>query len=242
VPTDKDAPIFRDTSGRTLRDYPRPSVAVDTALLTVVLDNPLPEQLCVLEVRRAGSHRTGSWALPGTFLHEGERLHDAVHRSLRDKTGLAGACPVQLHVFDDPTRDERGWVLSVAHVDAVPLNTLAGALNRPDVRLMPVLRPGRLPYDHPAIVADAAAHVRARYLQLPDPARLLGDTFTVRDLRVVHDAVAGDPHQKDTFRRAMEPHLDPADAIRSGTVGRPAALFRRSGGRSGCGNGNGRFP
>ena len=28
-----------------------------------------------------------------------------------------GLHPRQLHVFDDPNRDERGWVLSVAHVE-----------------------------------------------------------------------------------------------------------------------------
>ena len=104
--TDK---IFRDSTGRSLADYPRPSVAVDTALLS-----PDPEQgLVVLLVRRTDG--TG-WALPGTFLHEGERLADAVKRSLRDKAGVRGLHPHQLHVFDDPNRDDRGWVLSVAHV------------------------------------------------------------------------------------------------------------------------------
>ena len=53
--------IFRDGSGRTLADYPRPSVAVDTALLT--LDPALG--LVVLEVRRPTGR---GWALPGTFL------------------------------------------------------------------------------------------------------------------------------------------------------------------------------
>jgi hypothetical protein len=69
---------YRDTSGRNLTDYPRPSVAVDTAVLA--LD---PEQgLVVLEVRRP----TGmGWALPGTFIHEGETLAEAVDRSLRAK-------------------------------------------------------------------------------------------------------------------------------------------------------------
>ena len=65
---------YRDSSGRSLTDYPRPSVAVDTAVLT--LDEHLG--LVVLQVRR--ENRTG-WGLPGTFLHEGEVLADAVDRS-----------------------------------------------------------------------------------------------------------------------------------------------------------------
>src|SRR6476660_6476404 len=104
--------MYRDTSGRALTDSPRPSVAVDTAVLA--LDSDLG--LVVLEVRRP--HEAG-WALPGTFLHEGEVLADAVDRSLRDKVNVRGLHPRQLYVFDDPNRDDRGWVLSVAHVDVV---------------------------------------------------------------------------------------------------------------------------
>ena len=41
---------YRDSAGKTLADYPRPSVAVDAALLTVV---PGDECLSVLQVQRA---------------------------------------------------------------------------------------------------------------------------------------------------------------------------------------------
>ena len=64
-------------------------------------------------------------ALPGTFLRVGETLADAVDRSLRKKANVRGLRPRQLHVFDDPHRDYRGWVLSVAHVDVVRPDQLA---------------------------------------------------------------------------------------------------------------------
>jgi ADP-ribose pyrophosphatase YjhB (NUDIX family) len=86
----------RDATGRSLADYPRPSVAVDTAVLTVP-DGA--DALHVLLVRRAGSHEHGEWALPGTFLHPGETLADAVLRSLPDKAGVKGlAVRVRPHV------------------------------------------------------------------------------------------------------------------------------------------------
>src|SRR3954452_7218963 len=107
--------LYRDSSGRTLADYPHPNVAVDTAVLTVSTESVL----CVGLVEDDGRR------LPGTFLHEGERLADAVRRSLHDKAGVEGLQPEQLHVFDDPQRDERGWVISVAHVDVVPVARLA---------------------------------------------------------------------------------------------------------------------
>jgi len=218
---------FRDRSGRSLQDYPRPSVAVDTALLTVGPsggDGTGSPELLVLQVRRPA----GGWALPGTFLHPGERLIDAVLRSLREKAGVTGASPRQLHVFDDPDRDERGWVLSVAHADAMPLARLAGAIDGDGARSAPATSPGSLPYDHAEIVRAAVRQLRHRYASAPDPDRFLGPSFTLRELRLVHEAVAGHTLQKDTFRRRMESALVPTGRISSGTRGRPAELFRRA--------------
>lgn len=212
--------VYRDGSGRRLIDYPRPSVAVDTALLTLT---PGSDRLSVLQVRRRCAR---GWALPGTFLHEHERLMDAVLRSLREKAGVQGLRPRQLHVLDDPARDDRGWVVSVAHVMAVPESRLT--TRSPHTRLMPVDAPGRMPYGHSDIIAMAAGDVRRRYEDLPDPDGLLPDTFTVRDLRRVHTVVAGRDLQKDTFRRAMDRHLVGTGEMTSGTRGRPAELFRRT--------------
>ena len=211
--------VYRDGSGRRLVDYPRPSVAVDTALLTL---EPGAEALSVLQVKR--DHERG-WALPGTFLHEGERLLDAVLRSLREKAGVQGLQPRQLRVFDDPARDDRGWVLSVAHETVVPAPLLEA--RSPATRLRPVDAPGQMPYGHDRIIALAVADARRRYAELPDPDGLLPETFTVLELRRVHTAVAGHALQKDTFRRAMDPHLLGTGEMTSGTRGRPAELFRR---------------
>lgn len=215
-----DHQSHRDTGGKRLEDYRRPSVAVDTALLTVG-----PTQgLSVLQVRRP---RGPGWALPGTFLHEGETLADAVKRSLADKANIHGLLPRQLHVFDALDRDDRGWVLSVAHVAVVPLDRLSTRFAE-TTRLVPVAAAGRLVYDHDKIIDLAIADVRARYQAGPDPDGLLGEEFTLRDLRLVHEAIAGDELQRDTFRRAMEGRLESTGATTAGGRGRPAELFRRS--------------
>jgi len=210
---------WRDSHGHTLADYLRPSVAVDTAVLS--LDDDVG--LMVLEARRA----TGpGWALPGTFLHGGETLADAVDRSLREKANVRGLHARQLHVFDDPQRDDRGWVLSVAHVEVVPLDRLASRFAE-TTRLMPALAPGRLPYDHAGIIARAVDYLRSRYEAEPDPDRLLGGEFTLRELRLAHEAVAGKELQRDAFRRTMEPHLAATGRTVTRLRGRPAELFRR---------------
>lgn len=218
-----------------LNRFPRPSVAVDVAVLTVV-----DGELQVVVWRRSGATHHGEWALPGSFVRERERLGDAVQRTLGDKCGIRGLAPTQLQVMDDPERDDRGWVLSVAYLDVADAATLGIQAGAGDVVLAPVrhdTRRGRsvlvlpdgqrrLPFDHEAIVAQAITTLRDRYAERPDPAGLLGVSFTMRELRRLHEVIAGAPLQKDTFRRSMLGHLEQLDSVTQGTIGRPAHRFR----------------
>ena len=227
-----DNPVSRGAEPRMTRrtdkkfhDFPRPTVAVDTALLTIDPDRGL----VVVELARDD---TGKWALPGTFLRERETLAEAVERCLAEKLGVRGVRPQQLWVFDEPDRDERDWVLSVAHVAVVRPEQLEslGSGSAAETRLMPVNRPGELAWDHPKIVKLAKEHVRARYETEPDPDRLLGPRFTFSELQMVHEAVAGEEFSsRFAFRRAMKDHLIDTDDLNedTGARGRPAKLFRR---------------
>ncbi|WP_430297734.1 NUDIX hydrolase [Sinomonas sp. B1-1] len=236
--------VWRDEHGKRLEDYPRPSVAVDTAVLTVednelkVLLVPLAQgsESTVVErgetavVERSEAESKPKLALPGTFLHEGETLADAVLRSLRDKAGVVGRSPRQLRVFDHPARDPRGWVLSAAHVDVVPVAVLGESLAHDGVRLAPaddgsVL--ARLPYEQGEIVAAAVKSVRAEYQAEPDPGALLDEPFTLAQLRALHAAVLGEEPMRDTFRRYMEPRLGATGEMTDGTRGRPSRTWRR---------------
>lgn len=206
--------------------YPRPSVAADVVLLTVA-----EGQLNVVLRQRDRGRHAGLWMLPGTMLRERERLGDAVLRCLETRMHVQGRAPRQLHVFDDPDRDERGWVLTVTHVDVLPLTVLEQGLAHGHGRLFPVSEVQGLPFSHDELIAWAVKMVRWEYEQSPDPWNLLGCEFTMTQLRTVHDAVAGSPHQKDTFRRAMEPQLEALDvrAVPPGGsgLGRPARVYRR---------------
>ncbi|MGY1690354.1 NUDIX hydrolase [Geodermatophilus sp. SYSU D01105] len=218
--------MYRDSSGKRLIDYPRPSVAVDTAVLTVTADVP---QLVVLLVHREEGEDEG-WALPGTFLHEGETLAVAVQRSLRDKAGLTPeVAPRQLHVFDDPGRDKRGWVLSVAHVAALSWRSVEPVLAaRPEeVVLRSVDEARGLLFDHDEIVQRAVEDMKNAYRERPDPDGLLDEPFTIRQLYRLHEAVAGPLRSVDTFRRAMLSKLKDTGQMSEGTVGKPAQLYVR---------------
>ena len=219
-----------DSAGLGLADYPHPSVAVDTAVLTVHAN-----ALCVVLVRNSSG-----WRLPGTFVHEGETLADAVLRSLKAKAGIEGLRPRQLHVFDAPGRDDRGWVMSVAHLVVVPAasvpggtalgGTVAGgtvpAASVPVTALTPWDAAHGLVYDHEEIIRLAVSTVRTAYAAAADPERLLGPEFTLLELLRLHETIAGERLGKDTFRRRVLPGLAPTDAVQPGRVGKPARLFR----------------
>lgn len=213
---------YRDSHGKSLEDYPRPSVAVDTAVLTVTDDR----KLCVLLVASTAQRGAKSqWRLPGTFLHPGETLADAVLRSLREKAGIEGLGPRQLHVFDAPDRDDRGWVLSVAHLDVVRADRIRLS---DSARLAPIAELPPLLYDHREIVTAAVAALREEYDSRPDPRRLLGaKPFTIRDLQLLHEAISAARYNRDTFRRTMTPQLTATGKLRIGARGKPAELFRR---------------
>lgn len=217
------ATVSRGTD-KKLDDFPRPIVAVDTALLTWDPDRGL----VVVEMHRDDIDK---WALPGAFVRERETLTQAVERCLRDKLGIERITTRQLCVLDDPDRDERDWVLSVAHMATVPIGRLQslGSGSAAETRLAPVDRPGDLAWDHNRIVREARDEIRARYLERPDPDGLLGKPrFTLRELRRLHEAVAGEELQRDNFRRSMEDWLEPTDWTDTpGTRGRPAQLFRK---------------
>jgi hypothetical protein len=130
-------------------------------------------------------------------------------------------------VLDDPKRDERGWVLSVAHLETVRFSDVAPVLAaNVDVFVAPVDGLPRLAFDHTEVVRLAVESLRTSYSENPDPSRFLEVPFTLADLQKVHEAVAGVEFQKDTFRRAMQPLIVPTGELSSGVVGRPARLFR----------------
>lgn len=209
--------VWRDSAGKTLTDYARPSIAVDVAVLTIEND-----QLKVLVV---DSDRGPS--LPGTFLHPGETLRAAAARALETKAGLTGLDFHQLGMYDDPDRDDRGWVLSMAHTAATARASLPADAQLAEIEGSSVRGP--LAFDHSAMVTEAVNELRLRYAgDSADPDHLLPQEFTLLALRRVHEVIFGRDFPKDTFRRRVIGNLHGTGERTSAETGRPAELFRRA--------------
>lgn len=141
-------------------DHPRAAVTADIALFA----GPDADRRILL-VRRAFDPFAGSWALPGGFVDEGERVEDAARRELAEETGVAWDGPFHMvGGYGDPGRDPRGWTVSVVFTEwigEVPLRVDAGddaaEAAWHDLDDLPPLA-----FDHGAVVADAIALLRLR--------------------------------------------------------------------------------
>lgn len=112
----------------------------------------------VLLVQRGNAPFAGSWALPGGFVDEGERVAEAAPRELLEETGLQVEQLELLGVYDTPGRDPRGWTVSVVYL--APLDeeaTVAGADDAKDARRFSLDSLPELAFDHALILRDALA-------------------------------------------------------------------------------------
>jgi 8-oxo-dGTP diphosphatase len=226
--------------------FPRPSVAVDVVLLTV-----RDGAIWALLGRRDDHPDRGRWALPGSFLRIEESLDAAAIRVLRTKAGLRGVFTEQLYTFGSPGRDPRTRVISTAYYALVePAILERAAAAREDTGLtvarLDVPWQGEtggpvsalddsgaslpIAFDHAEILGMAVKRIRGKLDDAPIGFELLPDAFSLRDLRLVHEAILGRSLNKDSFRRRI---LDrglvvPTGERASGVGHRPPELYRFS--------------
>ena len=225
---------FQIDSESDLTQFPRPSVAADVAVLSVI-DFEGRRSLVALATRRGPGHEEGTWALPGRMLREHETLDKTANDAVKFKLGIDELELDQLRVFDEPDRDPRGWVLSVAHIATVPAQVAERAIVSPDVAPIFITdgdyhfpsNQSDLPYEQRQILREAVKELRRRYSLLPDPGLILEDEFTLSQLREVHEAIQDTEIAPDTFRREMLPNLKATGHRAEGSVGKPPMMYRR---------------
>ena len=194
-------------------DWPRPSVAVDLVVFTV-----LDTDLKVLVIRRKVHPFKDAWALPGGFVRvgdgagdRGEDIFAAAQRELAEETGLAPSDIYleQLHTFGAPHRDPRMRVISVAHYALVrptlaPLVTAGTDAAAVRWRSVAADADEPLAFDHAEILAHALDRVRGKVDYAPIAFELVPETFTVAELRSVYEAIKGTTYDAGNFRRRFK--------------------------------------
>src|SRR5215467_14285394 len=134
-------------------NYPRPALTVDVAIVTREARPRL------LLIRRKKDPFALSWALPGGFVDENERLADAARRELVEETGVTVADLEQLYTAGDPGRDPRGWTVTVAYLAQVDPAALApvAADDAEEVGWFPLDALPKLAFDHEMLLGRVRA-------------------------------------------------------------------------------------
>lgn len=221
------------------KDYPRPSVAVDLVILTIV-----DAQLRVLLVKRKEHPFKGQWALPGGFvrvgedpIEQGEDLDDAARRELKEETGLEPdrVYLEQLFTFGKAGRDPRMRVISVAYYalvrpDLAPFVKAGGDVSEVQWFDVATVNTLKLGFDHDEIVEMSLTRIRGKLEYTNIAFDLVPATFTIPELRHVYGIVLGKPMDPGNFRRSFnrwleEGRLELAPGKRI-TTSKPAAVYR----------------
>lgn len=190
-------------------------------------------ELQVLLVKRGTRPHQQVWALPGGFVQEGEELHEAALRELRDETTLTlePRHLEQFYTFGAPNRDPRGRVVSVAHLAVLPHGHahLREERSINGARWFPAHQPPLLAFDHAEILERAIKRLQTRLEYQGLALEFLPDTFTLPELQEVHEAILSRKLDKRNFRkRLLSQGLLAASGERRSGVGRPAQLYRRA--------------
>ncbi len=222
--------------------FPRPSVTVDLAVFTVI-----DRLLHVLLVRRNEHPFKSRWALPGGFVrvsddrkNQGEDLDAAAHRELLEETGLSHTASAsvfleQVRTFGKPGRDPRMRVISVAYYalvrpSLVPLIRAGGDVSHAKWFEPAELVRGELAFDHAEILDAALGRMRIDLDRTSIAYELVGDTFTIQELRAVHEAIGGAPLDPGNFRkrflRAIEDGVIELARGKRATASKPANVYR----------------
>ncbi|MGL4338949.1 MAG: NUDIX hydrolase [Rhodoglobus sp.] len=205
------------------------SLAVSTVIFALREDSHTGRSAVWIPLVRCNAEPfTTQWALPGGWVSAQEGLADAAARNLFDTTSLAPTYLEQLYAFGDVGRSPSGRVVSIVYWALVLPEQANQATENQNVRWFPADDLPLLAFDHNAIVDYALWRLRTKLEYSRIAHAFLGDTFTLAELRRVHEAVLQRSLDPANFRRQVEASgvLVPTDNVVTGGRHRPPRLYR----------------
>lgn len=179
-------------------------LAVSTVIFALRPDADGEVMLQVPLVRRTREPFLGRWALPGGAADASESLASTAARKLAETTGLAPRYLEQLYAFGEPDRSPTGRVVSIAYWALVRGDEADRTLDDDNVAWFSADELPELAFDHNLIVDYALWRLRNKLEYARIAHAFLGPTFTLAELRRVHEIVLQRPLDPANFRRQME--------------------------------------
>lgn len=210
--------------------YPGMFVTADIVVLTLdAFYNP-----CILLIQRQSknNYEAGLWAVPGGFVGINESSKDAAVRELQEETGIENVHIEQFATFDEPDRDRRSRVISVAYMAFVPMTSLdnmKGQDDAADAKLFKIskdkdnrlilenntdgfyITKDDLGFDHAKIIKTALSRLDNRFTYTEDIFEFVKDkeAFTSNELIKIWKAMTNEEIDPANFRRdVVQKYLD----------------------------------
>ncbi|QXQ09035.1 NUDIX domain-containing protein [Paeniglutamicibacter sp. Y32M11] len=221
------------------REQP-PTLAVSTVIFSL-RDNERTgrKSLWLPLVRRTREPFRGQWALPGGPLGARDSLLDAAASNLRDTTGLIPRYLEQLYAFGDLDRSPTRRVVSIVYwalvrEDDAHDRATSVLLDDPNVAWFRADDPqvlAEMAFDHREIIEYALWRLRNKVEYGSIAHRLLGERFTLAQVREVYEAVLDKALDPANFRRQLRTaaNIEETDEFLSGGKHRPPRLYRYTG-------------
>jgi 8-oxo-dGTP diphosphatase len=162
------------------------------------------EELKVLLYHRGFEPSAGKWSLLGGFVGMNETLGDAARRVLYNTTGLQNIYQEQVHAFSRPDRDPAGRVISVAYYALIRINQQDSDLIREHgAQWWPISRLPKLIFDHQEMVNSSLLSLQNKAGTGLVGKELLGDTFTLTNLKCLYEAIFQRNLDAGNFRKKI---------------------------------------
>jgi 8-oxo-dGTP diphosphatase len=180
-------------------------------------------------VKRVKQPFLDDWALPGGGLQCGISLEQAAFSALASTTDMHPRYLEQLYTFGDPDRSSGGLpMVSIVYWALVGEMETKQYPDADNVQWFPVDALPDMAFDHRNIIEYAVWRLRNKIEYSTIAARLVGERFTLAQLRSVHEAVLGHCLDPANFRRRMLASGELEDTGSTVVHGRsrPAAVYR----------------
>ena len=179
-------------------------------------------------VRRLREPGLGRWALPGGWLPVDAALAAAAGRPLAETPGRAPQYLELLYRVGAVDRSPGERVVSVVYWALVHSDEVERAVSDENVQWFDEDELPDLAFDHREVIDYALERLRTKLEYSRIAHAFLGETFTMAELRAVHEVVLRKRLDPANFRRTMEASgslVDTGERL-SGTRHRPPALYR----------------
>ena len=179
-------------------------------------------------VRRIREPWRGRWALPGGMVQVTEGLERAARRNLLETTALEPTYLEQLYAFGEADRSPDGRIVSIVYWALVRADEAGRATVGANVQWFPADELPELAFDHNLIVDYSLWRLRTKVEYGRIAHAFIGETFTLSELREVHETVLRRPLDPANFRRQIESSgaIVPTEQVVTGGRHRPPRLYR----------------